>query len=244
MNILAIGAHPDDVEILCAGTLALYERQGHAVTIVAFTCGNMGDLVVPPDELARIRRAESQAASEIIGARLVWPGVMDEHVFPDREQRRLMIDILREADPDVIFTHSPNDYHPDHRYVSQLVFDSYFQKGLPHIPNQSRTACRFGRTQVYFMDTLAGIGFSPSEYVDITTVIDTKRRMLRCHQSQLQAVSDLASQDIEQVMEIQARFRGLAAGCAYAEGFTRLEAWQRGLTGRVLPSSDVMGMAD
>ena len=78
------------------------------------------------------------------------------------------------------------------------------------------------------MDTLAGIGFSPSEYVDITTVIDTKRRMLRCHQSQLQAVSDLASQDIEQVMEIQARFRGLAAGSAYAKGFTRtrgLAAW-------------------
>ena len=114
-----------------------------------------------------------------------------------------MIDLLREADPDVIFTHSPSDYHPDHRYVSQLVFDSYFQKGLPHIPSQSRPACRFGQTQVYFMDTLAGIGFLPSEYVDITSVIETKRRMLRCHESQFRAVSDLASQDIQQVMEIQ-----------------------------------------
>ena len=238
MNILAIGAHPDDIEILCSGTLALYARDGHSVTMAAFTCGDMGDLTIPPDELARARKAESERAAEVIGARLLWPGVMDEHVFPNEAQRILMIDLLRAADPDVVITHSPDDYHPDHRYVSRLVFDSYFQKGLPHIPNQSRPACRFGKTQVYYMDTLAGIGFVPTEYVDVTSVIETKRRMLRCHESQLKAVSDLASQDILQVMEIQSRFRGLAAGCPFAEGFTRLEAWQRGLTRRILPSAD------
>jgi LmbE family N-acetylglucosaminyl deacetylase len=235
MNILAIGAHPDDIEILCAGTLALYASQGHATFMAAFTCGDMGDLTIPPDKLARVRKAESERAAAIIGARLLWPGIMDEHVFPDREQRRVMIDLLREADPDVILTHGPGDYHPDHRYVSQLVFDSYFQKGLPHIPDQSRPACRFGTTQVYYMDNLAGIGFEPTEYVDITSVFETKRRMLRCHESQFKAVSDLAKNDIGQVMEIQARFRGLAVGCDFAEGFTRLDAWQRGLTRRILP---------
>ncbi len=237
MNILAIGAHPDDIEILCAGTLALYATQGHNVFMAPFTCGDMGDLVIPPEELAAIRKAESEAAAAQIGARLLWPGVMDEHVFPNEAQRRLMIDLIREADPDVIFTHSPGDYHPDHKYVSQLVFDSYFQKGLPHIPNQSRPACRFGVSQVYFMDTIAGIGANPTEYVDITSVIDTKSRMLRCHASQFKAVSELARQDIQDVMEIQARFRGLAAGCAFAEGFSRLDAWQRGLTRRILPSA-------
>jgi LmbE family N-acetylglucosaminyl deacetylase len=238
MNILAIGAHPDDIEILCAGTLALYARDGHRVTMAPFTRGDMGDLTIPPDELAGIRKAESETAAAVIGARLLWPGVMDEHVFPDEAQRALMIDLLREADPDVVITHSPDDYHPDHRYVSQLVFDSYFQKGLPHIPNQSRPACRFGKSQVYYMDTLAGIGFVPGEYVDVTSVIETKRRMLRCHESQFKAVSDLASQDLLEVMEIQARFRGLAAGCPFAEAFTRLEAWQRGLTRRILPPVD------
>ena len=63
-----------------------------------------------------------------------------------------MIDLLREADPDVVITHALNDYHPDHRYVSQLVFDSYLQKGLPHLPDQAQPACRFGQTQVYYMD--------------------------------------------------------------------------------------------
>jgi LmbE family N-acetylglucosaminyl deacetylase len=235
MNIMAIGAHPDDIEILCAGTLALYARQGHNVIMAPFTCGDMGDLKIPPRELARIRRDESEAAAAVIGARLLWPGVMDEHVFPNDVQRQLMIDLIREADPDVIFTHSPDDYHPDHRYVSQLVFDSYFQKGLPHIPGQSRPACRFGGTQIYYMDTIAGIGFHPTEYVDITSVIDTKRRMLRSHESQFSAISELASRDIEQVMEIQARFRGLAGDCAFAEAFCRLESWQRGLSRRLLP---------
>lgn len=235
MKILAIGAHPDDIEILCAGTLARYAEQRHAIMMASFTCGNMGDLTIPPPELARIRRAEAEASAAILGARLLWPGITDELVFPNEQQRRIMIDVLRQADPDVIFTHSPNDYHPDHRYVSQLVFDSYFQKGLPNIPGQTHAACRFGGAQVYYMDNLAGISFQPSEYVDITPVIEMKRRMLECHQSQVKPMRELAKQDLIELMEIQSRFRGLAAGCQYAEGFTRLEAFQRGLTRRILP---------
>jgi LmbE family N-acetylglucosaminyl deacetylase len=235
MNILAIGAHPDDIEILCAGTLALYAQQGHHVIMAVFTSGNMGDRLVPPEELARIRRAENEEAAAIIGARLLWPGIMDEHVFPNESQRRVMIDLIREADPDVILTHSPNDYHPDHRYVSQLVFDSFFQKGLTHIPDQRQPACRFGVTQVYYMDNIAGIGFVPGEYVDITSVMETKIRMLRCHKSQYKAISELARHNIEQVAEIQARFRGLAGNCEFAEAFCRLETWQRGLSRRLLP---------
>jgi LmbE family N-acetylglucosaminyl deacetylase len=235
MNILAVAAHPDDIEILCAGTLACYARQSQAIFLAPFTSGNMGDLKVPPQELARIRKEEASASAAILGARLLWPGVTDELVFPSEEQRRLMIDLLREADPDVIFTHSPNDYHPDHRYVSQLVFDAYFQKGLPHLPGQLQPACRFGQAQVYYMDNLGGINFSPAEYVDITGVMDVKRRMLECHQSQVKPMRELAQTDLPELIEIQARFRGFAAGCRYAEGFTRLDAYQRGLTKRILP---------
>jgi LmbE family N-acetylglucosaminyl deacetylase len=73
----------DDIEILCAGTLARYAEAGHAVTFVVFTDGSMGDAHVPPSELAQIRHAETEAAAAIIGARLLWPGITDEHVFPD-----------------------------------------------------------------------------------------------------------------------------------------------------------------
>ncbi|HTL55020.1 MAG TPA: PIG-L family deacetylase [Candidatus Limnocylindrales bacterium] len=235
MNILAVGAHPDDIEILCAGTLARYAKQGHHIYMASFTCGDMGDLEIPPTELARIRKAEAEASAAIIGAQLLWPAITDELVFPNEDQRRIMIDLLRQADPDVILTHSPNDYHPDHRYVSQLVFDSYFQKGLPHLPNQRLPACRFAQAQVYYMDNLGGIAFEPAEYVDITEVLETKDRMLRCHQSQLKAMKDLARTNIVEMVRIQASFRGLAAGCPYAEAFRRLEAFQRGLTRRILP---------
>lgn len=235
MNIVCVVAHPDDAEILCSGTLIRYAQAGHQVTMAVFTDGSMGDAVVEPSVLSVLREKETRDAAALIGAKVIWPGVMDEHVFPDREQRLLMIDILREADPDVILTHSPNDYHPDHRYVSQLVFDAYFQKGLPHIPGQKLPACRFGKAQLYYIDNLGGIGFLPTEYVDITAVFETKKQMLACHKSQFVAMKDLASTDLFEMIEVQARFRGMAAGCKYAEGFARLDAFQRGLTSRILP---------
>jgi LmbE family N-acetylglucosaminyl deacetylase len=235
MNILAVAAHPDDLEINCAGTLARYAEQGHPVTLAVFTNGNMGDMKIPPEELAATRYAEAKASAEVIGARLLWPAITDELVFPNETQRSIMIDVLREADPDVIITHSPNDYHPDHCYVSQLVFDSYFQKGLPHIPNQSQPACRFGQAQIYHMDNLGGIGFLPTEYVDITDVFEKKKKMLACHVSQVKPMKELAKTDMLQMIEVQARFRGFAAGCDLAEGFRRVEAFQRGLSQRILP---------
>jgi len=235
MNVLAVGAHPDDIEILCAGTLALYARQGHKVFMAAFTSGNMGDTQIKPDKLAEIRKAESKAAAAVIGAKLLWPAVTDELVFPNETQRRVMIELLREADSDIIITHSPHDYHPDHCYVSQLVFDSYFQKGLPHIPGQILPACRFAQSHVYYMDTIAGIGVSPTEFVDVTEVMDIKRKMLHCHKSQFRTLADLAKTNIVDLIEIQAQFRGFAAGCRFAEGFCRLEGFRRGLAKRVLP---------
>lgn len=235
MNILCVVAHPDDAEILCAGTLCRYAQSGHAVTIAVFTDGSMGDAIIRPSELRAIRQKETAAAAKVINAQLIWGGIPDEHVFPDAAQRLRMIDILREADPDIIFTHSPNDYHPDHRYVSQLVFDAYFQKGLPHIPDQQMPACRFGKAQVYYMDNLGGIGFLPNEYVDISDVFHIKQEMLACHKSQFEAMKGLAETNLSDMIEVQARFRGMAAGCRYAEGFIRLDAFQRGLTSRVLP---------
>ncbi|MFB3902447.1 MAG: PIG-L deacetylase family protein [Acidobacteriota bacterium] len=236
MKILAIGAHPDDIEINCAGTLARFAEEGHEVTIAVFTSGNMGDLEVPPEQLAATRKKEAQSSASIIGAKLLWPAITDECVFPDAEQRSIMIDLLREADPDLIITHSPNDYHPDHCYVSQLVFDSYFQKGLPHIPNQKQPACRFGQAQIYHMDNLGGINFLPAEYVDITSVFEIKKQMLNCHQSQVKPMKELAKTDMLEMIEVQGRFRGFAAGCQIAEGFRRVEAYQRGLSRRILPS--------
>ncbi len=82
---------------------------------------------------------------------------------------------------------------------------------------------------------MEGIGFIPSEYVDISDVFNIKQQMLACHKSQTEAMQQLAATDLAEMVEVQARFRGLAAGCRYAEGFTRLDAYQRGLTKGILP---------
>jgi len=235
MNILSVVAHPDDAEILCAGTLIKYAQAGHKVTMVPFTNGSMGDLKIKPEEMRLIRKKEAQASADMIGAKLIWPDVNDEHVFPDERHRSTMVDVIREADPDVIFTHSPNDYHPDHRYVSQLVFDAYSQKGLPFIPNQSMPPCRLEHTQIYYIDNVCGIGFEPTEYVDTTEVFELKKKMLACHKSQFKDMKKQANTDMFELIETQSKFRGLASGCKYAEGFVRLEAYQRGLTRRILP---------
>ncbi len=235
MNILAVAAHPDDIEIFCAGTLAKYSRQGHRIFHACFTSGNMGDLHAKPADLAATRKAEAQAGAEVIGAKLIWGGVDDECVYPNEVQRNLMIDILRESDPDVIITHSPEDYHPDHRYVGQLVFDAYHQKGLPNIPGPKRPPCRFGLSQVFYMDHPSGINFQPQEYVDITEFYETKRAMLRKHVSQLASMKEHSDADIMDMLEVMARFRGLNSGCKYAEGFRREEAFHRVKAYRILP---------
>lgn len=74
MNILAVAAHPDDIEAFCAGTLAKYAKQGHKIFHAVFTSGNMGDLRAVPRELAATRKAEAQAGADLIGAKLIWGG--------------------------------------------------------------------------------------------------------------------------------------------------------------------------
>ena len=94
INILCVAAHPDDTELLCAGTLARYAEQGHHVTIAIFTNGDVGDAVIEPGMLGPTRAQEARDAAAIIGAHVIQPGITDELVFPDREQRHVMIDVF------------------------------------------------------------------------------------------------------------------------------------------------------
>jgi LmbE family N-acetylglucosaminyl deacetylase len=162
MNILAIGAHPDDIEILCAGTLARYAQQSHAIFLASFTSGNMGDLHIPPPELARIRKKEAEASAAILGARLFWPAIDDELVFPDEAQRRVMIDLIRQADPDVIFTHSPSDYHPTTATCRSLCSTPIFRKACRTCHNRTTPPAASAPLSVLYGQPRR-IGFSPAE---------------------------------------------------------------------------------
>jgi LmbE family N-acetylglucosaminyl deacetylase len=232
-SVLAVGAHPDDHEILCAGTLARYRKMGWRVAMVNVANGNVGHYEIPSAKLRTIRRAEALAAGRVIGAAVYTLDVPDGQIANDHPTRLKLIDIVRCVRPDVVITHSPACYMGDHLQTSALALDAAFLATAPLIRTRHPHLPRI--PAVYFMDTLMGIGFHPTEYVDITETIGLKRRMLECHVSQVKWLRDHDGTDIVEDMTAVARFRGLQCGRKYAEGFTPYLAWGRVRAERVLP---------
>jgi LmbE family N-acetylglucosaminyl deacetylase len=109
MRVLAIGAHPDDLEFLCGGTLAKYAQQGHHVTMAVVTNGEVGSATLPKEEIAAIRKEEASAAASVIGADFFWMDFPDEFLFKTEQSRLAFINVIRRARPDVIITHAPSD---------------------------------------------------------------------------------------------------------------------------------------
>ena len=125
-RILAIHAHPDDVEILAGGAMALLAAAGHSLTIVTMTPGDCGSAELEPDEIAAIRRTEAASAAALIGAEYHCAEFRDLAIFNDFAARRRVVEILRRTRPDLILTSSPVDYMCDHEATSALVRDACF----------------------------------------------------------------------------------------------------------------------
>jgi len=233
MKVLAIGAHPDDLEILCAGTLARFAGEGHEVTM-AYSCrGDKGHFEILPDELASIRAGEALESSSVIGARSVGLGIDDLELRVEREYTMRFVELIRQARPDVILTHHPDDYMPDHIVTSRLTFDASFIATLPHTRTGHTHHDRV--TPIYYMDTVVGVNFNPDEYVDITSTMHLKREMLGKHESQIEWLRNHDNIDILETIETVAKFRGLQCGVTHAEAFTRARTWPRNPTRRYLP---------
>jgi len=233
MRVLAVGAHPDDIEILCAGTLAKFAALGHQVVMAYATNGNMGHMFIPPDELAEIRRKEATNSAAVIGAEMIWMNIDDQLIVDDLPTRMKFIEMVRQARPDLVITHSPNDYIMDHRRTGSLVFEATFMAGLPNLKTQS--PAHPGVSPLYYMDSLAGIGFLPTEWVDISDHFDAKIKMLSQHQSQVKWLKDHDNIDIIEFVTTAARYRGIQVGTQYAEGFVRVNQWPRASAQRLLP---------
>jgi N-acetylglucosamine malate deacetylase 1 len=222
--ILAIHAHPDDIETLGAGTLALLARLGPRVSIVTATAGEGGATETGPEETARIRQGESAAAAAIIGADYRCAGFGDLAVFNDDASRRRLTELIREARPDIVITASPVDYHPDHEAVSVLARDACFASSVPNYRTGAAAALP-AIPHLYFMDAIGGRTregerIKPNFGVDIGEVLETKRRMLMAHESQVAWVArQHGIADYAGSMISWAERRGRDFGVAYAEGF-------------------------
>jgi len=233
ITVLAIVAHPDDAEITCGGTLAKYCKKGHEVYICHVTDGSKGSLEHSSEEIAKIRREESIESAKVIGANSIWGGFIDGEVVLDLKSRIKMIDIIRKVNPDIIFTHSPNDYHSDHINISRLVFEATYLVGIKLWKTEYESTDKV--PILYYMDNVAGIDFIPSEYVDISETIDEKVKMMSKMKSQLSFLRKMHDTDAEEFIKTVARYRGFQSGVTYAEAFTQQKKFPVGLIERILP---------
>jgi LmbE family N-acetylglucosaminyl deacetylase len=185
LNILIFGAHPDDCDIKAGGVAALYAKLGHRVKFVSHTNGATGHHEIGGIELARRRYAEAQASGKVLG---ITYQVLDNHtgeLEPTVHYRKEVIRIMREFEPDLVMSHRPNDYHPDHRYSAMLVQDAAY---IVTVPNMCPLTDHLTSNPVimYLSDNFQKpIPFDPDVVVAIDEVIEQKMAALHCHTSQM-----------------------------------------------------------
>lgn len=198
--------------------------------------GNLGHAVIEPAELRTIRAEEIQRAGAVLeAAEVVSLDVNDLEVDSNRSATvNQLVDVIRRVQPDLILTHSPEDYMKDHVEVSRLVFDASFSASVPHYTTPTPGVAKI--TPLFYMDTVAGVNFIPTEYVDISEFIDAKLLALNCHESQIKWMRDHDGIDFLDFVRTVAKFRGQQCGASYAEGFKQCLTWPRLTTKRLLPS--------
>ena len=184
LRLLVIGAHPDDCELKAGGLTALYRQAGHQVKYVCVTNGEAGHQRLTPPELIKVRRAESDAVAALMGIEYDILGNKDGQLLPTVEARFELIALIRRYQPDLILTHRPNDYHPDHRATSTLVCDAAYMVIVPHIVPEV-PALRVNPVIAYLSDHFQRPApFQPSVVVDVEPVLESILDQMACHRSQ------------------------------------------------------------
>jgi len=185
LRILAFGAHPDDCDIKVGGMAIKYSRLGHKVKFVSVTNGDTGHHEMGGGPLARRRYEEAQRAAKVAGIEYEILDIHNGQLMPTLENRWLLVRIIREFQPDLVITHRPNDYHPDHRYTSQLVQDAAYTVTIPNVEALT-PHLMYNPVIAYMSDNFQRpYPFSPDVAVGIDDVLEEKLDMLHCHESQM-----------------------------------------------------------
>ncbi len=204
LKIIVMGAHPDDPESGCGGTMALFASEGHEVISAYLTRGEAGIDGKSHEEAARIRTDEALKACKILNARAEFLGQIDGSSEITINRYTEMLSFFEKENPAIVFTHWPIDSHRDHRICSILVYDAWINLGK--------------KFALYYFEVESGIqtqNFSPSDYIDISPVIKQKSAACMAHASQ-------NPEDFyETVHKKMEKFRGLEFNCEYAEAFVR-----------------------
>jgi LmbE family N-acetylglucosaminyl deacetylase len=186
LRILVFGAHPDDAEVWAGGTMVHFARAGHIVKCVTLTNGDTGHYEIGGVQLARRRQQEAQRSAQIAG--IAEYTVLDNHcgeLEPTVENRKQVIRILREFRPDLVLTHRPYDYHPDHRYTSQLVLDASYIVTVPNMVPLSDHLPALPRLMYMYDRFTRPVPLKPDVVIPVDDAMDTRLDMLDAHESQM-----------------------------------------------------------
>lgn len=198
MNILAIGAHPDDIEFGCGGTLLKYSRLGHNVNLMVITDGSCG-------ADGQLRRAEQEQSARFIGAKgVLWGGLTDTQVVDNHDLILKIEDAVKKTSPDIVFLNFYDDVHQDHRAVAQA--------GL--------SATRYIK-EVLFYEVPTTLHFEPDIFTDIQEVLEDKLKLLGMHASQVHRTK-VNNLSILESVKACVTFRGYQGRIKFAEGFKAL----------------------
>jgi N-acetylglucosamine malate deacetylase 1 len=201
LKIIVAGAHPDDPESGCGGTMALYSSLGHDVVALYLTRGEAGIEGKTHEQAATIRTAESLHACQILKARAAFAGQIDGATEVNPARYAAFRELLDAEHPDIVITHWPVDTHRDHRAASLLTYDAWLRAGR--------------KFALFYFEVMSGSqtqNFSPTHYVDITTTESLKRAACFAHASQ-------NPEDFYAQHDVMNRFRGMECGVKLAEGF-------------------------
>jgi|SRR5579859_419792 len=223
-TVLAVHAHPDDIEHLAAGALAILAGKGHTIRIATLTAGECGSAATDLAATGALRKAEAARAAGLIGAEYRCADLPDLGVFSDDPSRRAVTELIRWARPDAVITASSADYHPDHEAASELVRDACFASSVPNY-RTGLAAVLEAIPHLYFMDPIGGRDRLGQKVVadfgvDIASVFATKQQMLSAHASQAEWVArQHGITDHLGSMEAWSRRRGRDFGVSLGEGF-------------------------
>jgi len=224
-RVLAFGCHPDDVEFLCAGTLALLAQKGCEIHIAIMAGGDVGSSTLPRADIRALRLKEAQAAADVIGARFHFAGGEDLEVTYNDDYRRRAVRVMRAANPTIVFTHPPMDYLVDHEETSRLVRNAAYIGPVPNYDCGTPTTPTSRVPHLYYANAAGGrdVFGRPLPLtcaVDIASVLEIKTQMLACHASQREWLRAIMKCDeYLDLMRKWAANDGQRAGVAHAEGF-------------------------
>lgn len=221
LDILAIGAHPDDVELSCSGTLMLHKKKGLTTGILDLTEGELGSR-----GSVAIRRAESQRASEILQLDMRQNlGFRDGFFVNDEEHQRAIIRVLRHYRPDIVLATAPHDRHPDHGRSAQLIQDACYLSGLLKIETESDGLAQAPWRPKRVFNFIQDQYIEPDFIIDISEVIDEKIQSILAYGSQFNAkpgdgpMTYISSEEYLNTVRYRNILFGKKIGVKYGEGF-------------------------